>query len=161
MQTNTISTFKDHAVETLVSGYYGLDLSQIQSFQQSLLNAPEEFPTENLSIKMPTTWQDIADMIGLIEWAWPGWVAKGFLTIVAGESSKGKSTLALRIAACYINSQQWPGNYEPNPIAATIRNDKMIPDEEIRAIKNAVPGDLGRETGPAMENAPSLLEDTL
>lgn len=55
-----------------------------------------------------TTWADMAGVIGPVEWSWPGWLPKGMLTILAGESGAGKSALALRLAACYIRGDSWP-----------------------------------------------------
>jgi hypothetical protein len=56
----------------------------------------------------PSTWADLADIIGPIEWCWNQWLPKGMLTIVAGESGQGKSALLLRIAASFINGDPWP-----------------------------------------------------
>ena len=58
--------------------------------------------------KEPLSWLDIAKELGPIEWDWPGWLAKGFLCILAALSGIGKSILALRIAACYIMGWCWP-----------------------------------------------------
>ncbi len=55
-----------------------------------------------------TTWDDLSDVIGPVEWAWPNWLPKGFLSMVASEPGVGKSTLALRIAAAYTSGWDWP-----------------------------------------------------
>lgn len=60
------------------------------------------------------TWDDMAARIGPIVWDWPGWLAQGVLTIVAGEPSKGKSALALRCAGCYVRGDAWPDGTEYN-----------------------------------------------
>jgi putative DNA primase/helicase len=54
------------------------------------------------------TWKEAAKRIGRIEWDWPEWLPKGFLTIVAGNSGAGKSYILLRIAACYCQGLDWP-----------------------------------------------------
>ena len=54
------------------------------------------------------TFADMAEVIGPIEWDWRGWLPKGLLTILAGESGAGKSSLALRLAACYLRGDPWP-----------------------------------------------------
>lgn len=55
-----------------------------------------------------TTWEDLDSVIGPVEWAWPNWLPKGFLSMVASEPGIGKSTLALRIAAAYTSGWDWP-----------------------------------------------------
>ena len=68
----------------LVAAFYGLD------------------PTAN------STWADLARKRGPTQWEWPGWLPRGFLTILAGEPGLGKSTLCLHLAACYIDGRPWP-----------------------------------------------------
>ena len=55
-----------------------------------------------------STWLDTGKIIGPIVWAWPQWLPCGFLTLLAGSAGKGKSTLALRIAACFLRGDPWP-----------------------------------------------------
>jgi putative DNA primase/helicase len=43
-----------------------------------------------------------------IEWLWPGRIARGKLTVVAGAPGSGKSTLAVRIAAAVSCGGAWP-----------------------------------------------------
>ncbi len=54
------------------------------------------------------SWADAAKEFLGIQWAWECWLAKGFVTALVSESGKGKSALALRIAACYILGLAWP-----------------------------------------------------
>jgi putative DNA primase/helicase len=54
------------------------------------------------------TWADLEGLIGPVAWDWPGWLPRGFLTILAGEAGLGKSTLALRLCACYLRGDDWP-----------------------------------------------------
>ncbi len=55
-----------------------------------------------------STWQDLEGAIGPIEWDWPGWLPKGFATMIAAEPGIGKSVLALRLAAVYLLGWPWP-----------------------------------------------------
>jgi len=59
-------------------------------------------------IAQVSTWLDIGKILGPIVWEWPQWLACGFLTILAGATGKGKSSLALRLAACYLRGDPWP-----------------------------------------------------
>ena len=59
-----------------------------------------------------STWADVNDPLEEIHWAWPGWLPRGFLTILGGESGIGKSTLALHVAACYTAGLPWPDGAE-------------------------------------------------
>lgn len=44
-----------------------------------------------------------------IEWLWEGWIPIGYLTIFAGESGAGKSTVVADIAARASTGDPWPG----------------------------------------------------
>lgn len=55
-----------------------------------------------------TTWADLREAIGPIEWAWSVWLPRGLLTLLAAEQEAGKSLLALRIAQTFITGQAWP-----------------------------------------------------
>ncbi len=52
------------------------------------------------------TWEDVD--LGPIEYAWPGWLVKGLLTLLVSYSGDGKSLLALRICGSFISGQHWP-----------------------------------------------------
>jgi hypothetical protein len=50
-----------------------------------------------------------------IEWIWVGWIPKGYITIVAGETGAGKSTVLADIASRITTGAPWPGEYDcPN-----------------------------------------------
>lgn len=47
-----------------------------------------------------------------IRWAWPGWIAHGKLTILAGAGGTGKTTLTLGLIATLTSGGRWPdGEY--------------------------------------------------
>lgn len=58
--------------------------------------------------RVSTTWADLAETEMPIEWDWPGWLPRGFLTIVASQAGVGKSSLCLRVAASYMDGRDWP-----------------------------------------------------
>lgn len=43
-----------------------------------------------------------------IHWAWPGWLALGKLTILAGAGGTGKTTLSIGLAATLTSGGRWP-----------------------------------------------------
>ena len=50
-----------------------------------------------------------------IEWLWVGWLPKGYITILAGETGAGKSTVFADIAARITTGAPWPGEHDcPN-----------------------------------------------
>jgi putative DNA primase/helicase len=98
---------EDSTVQRLAQEYGRLSEAQQICFQQTLLNATTT-SAQDQAEEHPTTWEDIAHVVGPIEWEWKGWLAKGFLTIIASESGMGKSYLSLKIAACYLEGQDWP-----------------------------------------------------
>lgn len=48
-----------------------------------------------------------------IEWLWKGWIPRGYITIWAGETGAGKSTVLADIAARVTAGTPWPGEQEP------------------------------------------------
>ena len=54
------------------------------------------------------TWTGLDHLLSPIHWDWPGWLPRGFLTILAGDPGAGKSLLALHLAAVYLNRLPWP-----------------------------------------------------
>ena len=54
------------------------------------------------------TWADLDEAETPIQWDWPGWLPRGFLTVVASEAGVGKSSLCLHVAASYIDGRAWP-----------------------------------------------------
>jgi putative DNA primase/helicase len=63
--------------------------------------------TENGKIIL-STFADMVNLIGSITWSWDKWLPCGVLTILAGEPGSGKSSLALRVAACFLRGDPWP-----------------------------------------------------
>ena len=64
----------------------------------------------------PGSWADL-DELNHTQWCWKGWLAQGFLTLVAGLAGCCKSALALRICQTVIQGLPWPDNtrYEGEP----------------------------------------------
>lgn len=50
-----------------------------------------------------------------IEWLWTGWIPKGYVTIWAGETGAGKSTVLAYVTATITTGAPWPGNTEWRP----------------------------------------------
>jgi archaellum biogenesis ATPase FlaH len=61
-----------------------------------------------MAVTISSTWADLAEIIGPIQWNWPRWLPKGFLCEIVGEQETGKSILTLRIAACFLRGDPWP-----------------------------------------------------
>lgn len=74
---------------------------------------------------MPDFWQDKDESPKLltrqldtvtpraIEWLWKGWIPRGYITIWAGETGAGKSTVLADIAARVTTGSSWPGEEQP------------------------------------------------
>jgi len=56
-----------------------------------------------------------------IHWLWPGWLARGKLTILAGAAGTGKTTLALGIASTVTTAGRWPDG-----VACTGRGNVLV-----------------------------------
>jgi hypothetical protein len=55
-----------------------------------------------------STWEDLDQVIGPIEWDWLNWQAKGFLHLLVAVTGEGKSQVAERILGCYLKGWDWP-----------------------------------------------------
>jgi len=65
--------------------------------------------TDSEGQKTGSTWKDLESKIGPnVQWDWKGWLPRGFVVIVAGESGIGKSSFVLRLAASYLSGENWP-----------------------------------------------------
>lgn len=61
------------------------------------------------------TLADLANQLGEVEWAWRGWLPKGFVTLLAAEQDSGKSLFALwGIAASILLGSEWPDGQKPD-----------------------------------------------
>ncbi|WP_232467776.1 AAA family ATPase [Bordetella genomosp. 9] len=56
-----------------------------------------------------------------IRWLWPGWLARGKLTILAGAAGTGKTTLALGLASAVTTAARWPDG-----VACTTRENILV-----------------------------------
>jgi hypothetical protein len=67
---------------------------------------------------------EIADTLTPVQWAWPGWLPIGMLTLLAAKPGSGKSMLALDLAHRLIAGDPWPdGAPMPRPGASVIYVD--------------------------------------
>lgn len=66
----------------------------------------------------------------LIHWLWTGWVPKGYITLLAGETGAGKTTVLADIVARVTTGMPWPGEFSaqlgqnatrPQPVRAPAR----------------------------------------
>lgn len=62
----------------------------------------------SVSSHTSTTWSDLDQVQTPVQWDWPGWLPRGFLTVVASEAGAGKSSLCLHLTAPYIDGRPWP-----------------------------------------------------
>jgi hypothetical protein len=58
--------------------------------------------------RRPLTGLDVKAMVRATTWMWPGWIAEGHVTVLAGESGAGKSWLAVALAKCAAHGLPWP-----------------------------------------------------
>ncbi|MDH0549604.1 MULTISPECIES: AAA family ATPase [Stenotrophomonas] len=47
-----------------------------------------------------------------IDWLWIGWIPKGYVTLLAGETGAGKSTVLADVTARVTTGAPWPGEYQ-------------------------------------------------
>lgn len=80
-----------------------------------------------------------------IRWAWPGWMALGKLTILAGAGGTGKTTLTIGLAATMTSAGRWPDG-EPcrDRRSVVIWSSEDDPADTIVPRLIAAGADLGR-----------------
>jgi|SRR5690554_1926266 len=67
-----------------------------------------------------------------IQWAWPGWIALGKLTILAGAGGTGKTTLSIGLIATLTSGGRWPdGTPCSEPRSALIWSSEDDPADTI------------------------------
>lgn len=47
-----------------------------------------------------------------IDWLWVGWIPKGYITLIAGETGAGKSTVLADVMARLTTGEPWPGEQD-------------------------------------------------
>ena len=66
---------------------------------------PADASTETLRA---LTGADLKALVRSTTWAWPGWMAEGHITVLAGETGAGKSWFALALAKAAAEGARWP-----------------------------------------------------
>jgi hypothetical protein len=64
-------------------------------------SGPDDLPS-------PIRGGELKQMVRSTTWTWPGWVAEGHITVLAGESGAGKSWFALALAKAAALGLPWP-----------------------------------------------------
>lgn len=79
-----------------------------------LINLIEQCdPWEPPPEEKPKTVADLAQILPSLSWPWPGWLARGYVCLLAGESGVGKSMVALYIVKCFTTGARWPDGSRP------------------------------------------------
>ncbi|MFI8581059.1 AAA family ATPase [Ectopseudomonas khazarica] len=80
-----------------------------------------------------------------IRWLWPGWVARGKLTVLAGAGGSGKTTLAIGLIGTVTNCGRWPdGEICSEPGNALIWSSEDDPADTLVPRLMAAGADLAR-----------------
>lgn len=80
-----------------------------------------------------------------IDWLWPGRIALGKLSIIAGDPGLGKSMLSVALASHITNGASWPVNGEPCPRGSVIMlSAEDDPADTIRPRLDAAGADVSK-----------------
>lgn len=82
---------------------------EISEINKAINKANSKAPNWSAKLTQASTINPLA-----IKWLWPQWIATGKLTILAGASGTGKTTVALDFAATVTNGGQWPDKSKCN-----------------------------------------------
>ena len=58
-----------------------------------------------------STVKDLIDLLPTIEWLWPSWIPRGFVSMLAGYQGEGKSYVALSMVRSFLFDQPWPDGF--------------------------------------------------
>lgn len=70
----------------------------VDQWQREPIETPFDFSTD----------ADLDGLLGSIEWLWPGYIPRGFVTALVGEQECGKSTVAQDICRAILTGGVWP-----------------------------------------------------
>lgn len=109
-----------------------------------------EYPLDTLSselrqkhgLPMPTngidtdveycTPQRVREFFGNVEWAWPGWLPRGHVTMIAGEQGIGKSFLSAELIARFARYKTvWPNGQE---VELPARRVLLVETEQMKGV---------------------------
>lgn len=80
-----------------------------------------------------------------IRWLWPGWIARGKLTLLAGAGGSGKTTLAMGLIGTVTSGGRWPdGEHCQDPGNALIWSSEDDPADTLVPRLMAAGADLSR-----------------
>jgi len=106
MTENLPALERGRVMQSLIRFPAGVDLAEIaHSFVEPHIPA-------NGNGHHSTSWANLHESIGPVEYDWQGWLPKGLLTILVSKSGDGKSLLALRLCGCYLLGLDWPDGTE-------------------------------------------------
>jgi hypothetical protein len=103
LRTNTVDDLQQRVAETPMWSPPGPSAPTAQQSARSLV-------TCNLADVVPEK----------VEWLWPGRIAIGKLTLIAGEPGLGKSQLSIAIAAAVTTGAAWPDGSGRAPLGSVI-----------------------------------------
>lgn len=66
-----------------------------------------------------------------IQWLWAGWVPKGYITLLAGETGAGKTTVLADITARVTTGMPWPGEFSVQPGQHAMRPGPVRPPSRV------------------------------
>jgi len=90
------------------------------------------------------TLERVGEFFGSVEWEWPGYVPKGHLTLVAGDSGIGKSYLLAGLIAAHLGYRAYPDGHRaetPGKRVVLIETEEMRGAYYERLKAMGVPGD--------------------
>lgn len=80
-----------------------------------------------------------------IRWLWPGWIARGKLTVLAGAGGSGKTTLAIGLIGILTSGGRWPdGEHCHEPANVLIWSSEDDPADTLVPRLMAAGANLGR-----------------
>ncbi len=118
----------------------------------SITKPPEELATGDVIVEMPTkittrlTSTSYADIQPQeIDWLWPGRIAIGKLTLIAGDPGLGKSMISVALAAHVSNGSAWPVDKAKCPVGEVLMlSAEDDPGDTIRPRLDAAGANVSR-----------------
>ncbi|GBE07067.1 MAG TPA: AAA family ATPase [Phycisphaerales bacterium] len=127
----------------------------------SLEKPPEELSTGDVIVEMParnitrltsTSYADIQPQE--IDWLWPGRIAIGKLTLIAGDPGLGKSMVSIALASHVSTGSPWPVDRSICPVGNVLMlSAEDDPGDTIRPRLDAAGADVNRVTNIGLVDA--------
>jgi KaiC/GvpD/RAD55 family RecA-like ATPase len=104
----SVETRKEGLIFRMPAGFVSLG-----SIWEKALEVSAETKVKVSQAGLFATLEELDEILGEIQWLWEGWIARGFVTMIAGDPGVGKSAVAQYIVKVITEGKTFPLQSEP------------------------------------------------